>query len=269
MAGRLEGKTAVVTGGASGIGRACAERFAREGANIAIGDLDEARGAETVAAVKALGQRAVFVKTDTSQEQQCEALAETTVREFGGIDVLVAAAGISNALYVSGQPPREGAPDREAGFIINKPPEYWEKVLNVNLTGVMLTDRAVARRMIAAGKGGSIINISSGAAKVPLPGAADYCVSKAGVWMLSKVLALEVASHKIRVNAIGPGYVESPMTAAMSADETRLRAILSGVPLGRLGQPDDIANMALFLASDEADFVTGEIIFSDGGLFTG
>jgi NAD(P)-dependent dehydrogenase (short-subunit alcohol dehydrogenase family) len=269
MAGRLEGKVAVITGGASGIGRSCAERFAREGANVVVADLDEARGAETVAMVKGLGQEATFVRTDTSKEADCEALADAAVTKFGQIDVLVAAAGISHALYVSGSEPSEVSGEREASFLLNKPAEYWEKVLSVNLTGVMLTDKAVARRMIAGGRPGSIINIASGAAKIPLPGAADYCVSKAGVWMLTKVLALEVARHQIRVNAIGPGFIETPMTASMRADEQRVRQLVSGIPLGRLGQPSDIANTALFLASDEASYFTGEIIFPDGGLFTG
>ncbi|HEX6030702.1 MAG TPA: SDR family oxidoreductase, partial [Tepidiformaceae bacterium] len=210
-----------------------------------------------------------FHRTDTSQEADCEALADRAVKEFGRIDALVAAAGISHALYVSGEQ-REGVnEDRSASLLLNKPTEYWEKVLTVNLTGVMLTDRAIARRMVATGSGGSIVNIASGAAKIPLVGAADYCVSKAGVWMLTKVLALEVATHGIRVNAIGPGFIETPMTASARSDEERSRAILSGIPLGRFGQPEDIANTALFLCSDEAAYFTGELLFPDGGLFTG
>lgn len=269
MAGRLQDRVAVITGGASGIGAACAVRFAEEGADIVVADLNPERGAETVAKVKALGRSAIFVETDTSVEAQCEELADRAMEQFGRIDALVAAAGISNALYVSGDAPAGPPSEREAGYVLNKPTEYWEKVLNVNLTGVMMTDRAIARRMIAGGRPGSIVNIASGAAKVPLPGAADYCVSKAGVWMLTKVLALEVAPHQIRVNAIGPGFIETPMTAAARSDEERLRRILQQTPLGRLGQPVDIANTALFLASDESSFFTGEIIFPDGGLFTG
>jgi NAD(P)-dependent dehydrogenase (short-subunit alcohol dehydrogenase family) len=268
MPGRLESKVAVITGGASGIGRACAQRFAEEGADILIADLDEARGAETVAAVRARGRRAAFIRTDTSSERDCEAMADRAVAEFGRIDALVAAAGISHALYVSGSEPGEVSGDRTAASVLNKPVDYWEKVLNVNLTGVMLTDRAVAKRMLAGGRGGSIINIASGAAKIPIPGAAEYCVSKAGVWMLTKVLALEVAPH-IRVNAIGPGFIATPMTASMRANEQAVTRIVNDTPLKRLGEAIDIANTALFLASDEASFFTGEIIFPDGGLFTG
>ncbi|MBA4180805.1 MAG: NAD(P)-dependent oxidoreductase [Anaerolinea sp.] len=266
MAGRLEGRVAIITGGASGIGRACAETFAREGADIVIGDLDEVRVDEVLRAVAAMGRKAAFVRTDTSQEADCEALAEYAEREFGRIDALVAAAGISHALYVSGAPVAGDAPETPP-TILTKPTEYWEKVLNVNLTGVMMTDRAVARRMIAAGRAGSIVNIASVAAKVPLAGAAEYCVSKAGVHMLTKVLAMEIGHTGVRVNAIGPGFIETPMTANMRADESRSQLLLSRIPSGRFGQAQEIANTALFLASDESSYFTGEILFPSGGLF--
>lgn len=268
MAGRLDGKVAIVTGGASGIGRACALRFAEEGARIVIGDLDEQRGAETVAELAAKGAQASFLRTDTSVEADCDALADEAVKRHGKLDILLAAAGISHALYVSGAEPSEVRGDRTAVGILTKPTEYWEKVLNVNLTGVMMCDRAAARRMMENG-GGSIINIASGAAKIPIAGAAEYCVSKAGVWMLTKVLALEIARNNIRVNAIGPGFIETPMTASMRSDEQRKQALINSIPLHRLGVPDDIANTALFLASDESSYFTGEILFPDGGMFTG
>lgn len=269
MPGRLNGKVAVITGGASGIGKACALRFAEEGADIVVADLNPESGAGTVAAVKALGRRATFVKTDTSSAADCEALASEAASAMGRIDLLVAAAGISHALYVSGAASESVGGNRNAAHLINKPIEYWEKVLAVNLTGVMMTDRAVAQRMIAGGRPGSIVNIASGAAKVPLAGSAEYCVSKAGVWMLTKVLALEIAGNNIRVNAIGPGVIETPMTESVRSDEGRLKRMIASTPLGRLGTPLDIANAALFLASEESSFFTGEIIFPDGGLFTG
>ena len=269
MAGRLEGRAAVITGGASGIGRACALRFAREGCDVLVADLDEARGNETAAAVRALGRKSSFMRVDTTSEAENEAMADRAIAEFGRIDAAVAAAGISNALYVSGAAPMAVPATFERPTVLTKPVEYWEKVLNVNLTGVMLTDRAVARRMIAAGRPGSIVNIASVAAKVPLAHAAEYSVSKAGVWMLTKVLALEIARTGIRVNAIGPGYTDTPMTAYAHNDEERMRDMLAVTPMGRLGEPDEIANMALFLASDEASYVTGEILFVDGGMFAG
>ncbi|MGE0601991.1 MAG: SDR family NAD(P)-dependent oxidoreductase [Dehalococcoidia bacterium] len=268
MAGRLEGKVAIVTGGASGIGRQCALTFGREGAKVVIGDLDEKRGGEVVSEIKALGAEASFLRTDTSVEADCDGLADEAVRLHGKLDVCLAAAGISHALYVSGAEPSEVRGDRAAVGVLTKPTEYWEKVLNVNLTGVMMTDRAAARRMMES-RGGSIINIASGAAKIPLAGAAEYCVSKAGVWMLTKVLALEVARNNVRVNAIGPGFIETPMTASMRSDEQRVQQLISTIPLRRLGQPEDIANTALFLASDESSYFTGEILFPDGGMFTG
>lgn len=268
MAGRLEGKVAIVTGGASGIGRASALRFGAEGARVLIGDLDEKRGQETVAELVATGTQAAFQRTDTSIEADCDALGDEAVRRFGKLDILLAAAGISHALYVSGAEPSEVRGDRAAVGILTKPTEYWEKVLNVNLTGVMMCDRAAAGRMMEKG-GGSIINIASGAAKIPLAGAAEYCVSKAGVWMLTKVLALEVARNNIRVNAIGPGFIETPMTASMRSDEQRVQQLVNSIPLKRLGVPEDIANTALFLASDESSYFTGEILFPDGGMFTG
>jgi NAD(P)-dependent dehydrogenase (short-subunit alcohol dehydrogenase family) len=268
MAGRLQDKVAVVTGGASGIGRECALRFAQEGARVVIGDLDERRGHEVVGELTTLGAQAAFLRTDTSTEADCEALMDEAVRRHGRLDVLLAAAGISHALYVSGSEPSEVRGDRTAVGVLTKPTEYWEKVLNVNLTGVMMCDRAAARRMIDSG-GGSIINIASGAAKIPLAGSAEYCVSKAGVWMLTKVLALEVARHQVRVNAIGPGFIETPMTASIRSDEAAVQRLTESIPLKRLGQPADIANTALFLASDESGYFTGEILFPDGGLFTG
>lgn len=273
MAGRLADRVAVITGGASGIGRATAERFAGEGADIVVADIDDGRGAATVAAVEGLGRRALFVHTDTSREAAADALAEAALRAFGRIDVLVAAAGISHAQYVSGDDPVDENPltpgRAESGHIIHKPVEHWEKVLAVNLTGVWLTNRAVARCMVAAGTGGSIINIASAAASLPMPGDAEYAVSKAGVWSLTKTLAVELASYQIRVNAIAPGAIETPMTRMWTDDETWMANYLGSVPLGRMGQPIDIANTALFLASDEASFFTGELLHPDGGMHTG
>ena len=267
MAGALEGQAALITGGASGIGAACAIRFAQEGADVLLADLLPERAADTVAAVEALGRRAVVVECDTSTEAANDAAAQVCVDEFGRLDVVVAAAGISNAEYVSGETTDLGD-DRTASFITNQNVEHWEKVMSVNLTGVMMTDRSCARKMIELGNGGSIINIASIMAKFPQPGAANYCVSKAGVWMLTKVLAQELVQDGIRVNAIGPGFIETPMTAAISGHEELNQWVLSMTPMQRFGQPEEIAKVACFLASDEASYVTGEIIHPDGGWFT-
>ena len=267
MAEALDGRAALITGGASGIGAACAVRFAQAGADVLLADLLPQRAADTVAEIEAAGRRAVVVECDTATEAANDAAARRCVDEFGRLDVVVAAAGVSNAEYVSGESSEVGE-DRTASFITNQNIEHWEKVLAVNLTGVMLTDRACARRMIELGNGGSIINIASIMAKFPMPGAANYCVSKAGVWMLTKVLAQELVGDGIRVNAIGPGFIETPMTAAIAGDETFNQWVLGQTPMRRFGQPEEIANVALFLASDQASYVTGEIIHPDGGWFT-
>jgi NAD(P)-dependent dehydrogenase (short-subunit alcohol dehydrogenase family) len=265
---RLHGKVAVVTGGANGIGRACCVRFAEEGANVVVADLDAAQGAETVALVQAVGQEVHFVPTDTTREIDCIAMVQAAVDHFGGVDVCVAAAGISWGGYVSGQSPSRFTDRPVTAFnVAEQPLEHWDKVLNVNLTGVMLTDRAVARRMIEQGRGGSIINIASIDAKRPRRGSSAYAVSKAGVWMLTKTAALELARDDIRVNAIGPGYIETNMTEFMQ-DEVRRPKLLAEVPMRRLGNPREIANAALFLASDEASYFTGEILHPDGGYYT-
>ncbi len=273
VAHRLQDKVAVVTGAASGLGKATAIRFAEEGADIAVADINAARAAETVRAVEALGRRAFYQETDTAQEDACEALAQATVDRFGRLDIVFTAAGLAHAHYVS----REGHEEApipwpevwEMGFLVNKPLKDWERVLSVNLTGVMLTSRACARRMIACGNGGSIVHVSSVGATLPFKGIADYAVSKAGVWMLTKVLAQELAQHEIRVNAVGPGFIETPMNAAVRSSEAGANWMLDMMAIRRFGQPADIANAALFLASDESAYVTGEILYVDAGIFTG
>ncbi len=260
MAGKLEGKVAVITGGASGIGRATAELYADEGANVVIADLRD--GAEAVEAVRERGREAIFVSADTSDEGACEALAEAAVEAFGGIDVLVAAAGIGHA-----GPTPDVAADPSSVLLVNQPVSSWRRVLDVNLDGVMLSDRAVARRMIAAGNGGAIINIASIMAKVPQVGVGPYCVSKAGVWMVTKVLAMELAPYGIRVNAIGPGFIDTPMTAGLKVSETGNWA-MAITPMKRMGVPQEVATTALFLASDDASFYTGALLHPHGGVFT-
>lgn len=268
---RFLGKVALVTGGASGMGAESSIRLAREGAAVAVVGLpDDQRGAEVVQQITDDGGQAIYVGADVSRESDCDAAAQAAVDAFGRIDLCIAAAGILHADYVSGEvSDRELAADRRDGFLINKPVELWEKVLSVNLTGVMLTNRAVARRMIDQGEGGSIVNISSGAAKIPMPGSAEYSVSKTGVWMLTRVLAQELAPHDIRVNTVAPGVIDTPMALALSQDEERRAAFERFVPLGRLGEAADIAEASLFLLSDHAGYITGQILHPDGGLFTG
>ena len=263
-AARFEGQVAVVTGGASGIGRACAKRFAAEGATVLLGDIDIERAIATAAELESDGATAHAVRLDASSTLDNETLFQTALDKYGRLDVVVAAAGLAHAGYVSGE-----SNAKAASTLLDQSIEDWQRVLDVNLTGVMLANQHAARIMIEQDHPGVIVNIASAAAKVPLHGAVDYCVSKAGVWMLTKAFALEMAEHGIRVNAIGPGFVETPMTARMSATDQGRQAMIARTPLGRLGDPDEIASTAAYLASSDASFVTGQIVFPAGGMFVG
>ena len=268
---RFTGKVAVVTGGASGMGREASIRLAREGASVIVAGLpDDERGAETVALVEQAGGQAVYIGVDVTRDADCDAMAQAALDHFGRLDRCIAAAGISHAGYVSGEV-TEGEPllGGSHRHVIHKPVEYWEKVLAVNLTGVMLTNRAVARVMLEQDQGGAIVNISSGAAKAPIRGMADYCVSKTGVWMLTRCIALELAPAGIRVNTVAPGLIDTPMTLAVTTDEERRQRRIESIPLNRLGEPSDIAEAALFLLSDQAGYITGQILHPDGGVFVG
>ena len=261
MAGRLDGKVAIITGGGSGIGRACALRFSQEGAMVCAADLSLEGAAETVRQIEAGGGKALAVQTDTSDEAANDAMVARCVEAFGAVDVLLAAAGIRSA-----RPPDERT--APAHTVVTIPTEQFKRVIDVNFYGVMFSDRAVARWMLANRRGGSIINMASIAAKMPTQGG-DYSVSKAGVWMLTKVLAMELAASGIRVNAIGPGFVETPMTASLRDDEARRQWVLNMTPMRRLGQPNEIAGTAVFLASDDSSYFTGELLHPAGGWFLG
>ncbi len=275
MSGRLESRVAVVTGGGNGIGRATSVRFAEEGADVIVADIQEESGAETVGLVKDTGREALFVRLDASSETDNETMAATAVERFGRIDVLVTAAGISHHEYVSGD---KQATQRmieramtdfasPADALANLDLAAWHKVLDVNLTGTLLAVRAVAPRMAATG-GGSIVTIASVAAKRPDAGPLPYAVSKAGVWMLTKSTARSLGPTGIRVNAIGPGYIETNMTSFLTDNEMIKQMALTQIPLGRIGTPQDVANTALFLASNDSSYFTGEILHPDGGFFT-
>lgn len=264
--GALQDRVAVITGGATGIGRATAVRFAREGADVVIGDL--APGEETVALVEKEGRRAHYVRTDTTSEADCDALVAAAVAEFGRVDVGVASAGVATAAGPSNIQTRSRNA-KDATHVVNLATESFQRVLDVNVTGVMTTCRALARQMLEQGSGGSIVTIASSAARIPLAGAAPYCVSKAGVWMLTKVMALELATTGVRVNSVGPGYTATPMIAGIEDDRAAYDMAMSITPMNRLGTPEEIAAACLFLASAESSFMTGQILHPAGGQFTG
>ena len=260
MAGRLADKIALITGGGSGIGRACALRFAAEGAKVCVADLDPAAATETARRVEAGGGRSLALRTDTTEEAANDAMVAACVKGFGAVDVLVAAAGVGS--------PRLPAESAKPYTMLDIPTERFRAVIDVNLYGVLFSNRAVARWMVANRRGGSLVNLGSIMSRMPSAGGA-YSVSKAGVWMATKCLAQELARHGIRVNAIGPGFIETPMTAPLRADADRSRWAMGLTPMGRYGTVEEVASTALFLASDDAAFFTGEILHPSGGVFIG
>jgi len=278
MTGRLENKVAVITGGSNGIGRACAERFSAEGARILIADLQAEPGAAAATAITNAGGDAAFVELEAASQEANEAMAAAAVERFGTIDIVVTAAGISNGDYSSGDTEgglkrlklaAEAAAVNPAAPLIDLDLDDWRRVIDVNLTGTLLAIQATAAVMVEQEKTGSIVTIASIAARDPLWGSPSYPVSKAGVWMLTKSASRTLAPLGIRVNAIGPGFIETNMTAVIDMVDQHRDRVLASTPMGRRGQPSEIANVALFLASDDASFVTGELIHPDGGWFTG
>lgn len=247
---RLAGKVALVTGGGSGIGRGISIRLAEEGADVAVADVNRQGAEETAEEVRKLETRALAIEADVTSRADCERMVQETVASLGKLDCFVANAGIARA-----------APFLELAE------EDWEAVIHTNLTGLFLSCQAAARRMVEQGHGGRIITMSSVLAERATPLVAAYAAAKAGIRMLTRTMALELAPHRITVNAIGPGLIDTPMVANLV--ETVKATGQQPAPLGRVGEPKDVADVALFLASDEADYVTGGIIFVDGGLSLG
>lgn len=250
MTNRLGGKVALITGGAGGIGQACAVRFAEEGADIAVADIKACE--ETVALVEAQGRKVIALEVDTTSDAACEAMIEQTVSHFGRVDVGVMSAGLLH-------PPVPVAELETAAF---------QRIIDVNLTGVMRCARALACQLLKQGTGGSIINIASSAGHIPLAGSGPYCVSKAGVIMLTKVMALELAETGIRVNAVGPGFTSTAMWNP-DADSDLYRWAMEITPMKRNGTPREQADACLYFASQESSFTTGQVLFPAGGQFTG
>jgi NAD(P)-dependent dehydrogenase (short-subunit alcohol dehydrogenase family) len=195
-------------------------------------------------------------------------LFDDVVSRYGQVDTVLAAAGVSSSGYISGEVSEVEA-DPEERMFHNRMLEDWEKVMAVNVTGVMLTNQMAIKHMLAMGNAGSIVNIASIAGRRPLPGASDYCVSKAAVIMLTQTVATEYSTSNIRVNAIGPGFIETPMTANIRQSPEWMDTVMQMTPMQRMGQANEIASTALFLASEESSYFTGQTLFPNGGMFTG
>jgi NAD(P)-dependent dehydrogenase (short-subunit alcohol dehydrogenase family) len=244
--GRLDGKVAIVTGGASGIGKAIVEAFVAEGTRVIVGDVDN----DGIGAlIGQLGHNQVDgALVDVRDEPAVERMVGQAFRRFGRLDIAVNNAGVG-------------------GFspIQSYPLEDWNRVLGISLTGTFLCIKHEAARLIGQGLGGSIINIASLNAIQPTEGFAAYCSAKAGVAMLTKVAALELGRHRVRVNAIGPGLIHTPATAGMTALPGLEDAFIHEAPMGRPGEPEDVAKLALYLASDDSSLMTGQTLYIDGG----
>lgn len=249
---RLKGRVAIITGAGSGNGRGIALRFSEEGVRIVAADVDPESARETANLVEDAGGEAFAVRADVSRREQVSAMVEAATEQFGAIDILVNNAGVETLVP-----------------LLDLEESEWDRIVDTNLKGAFLCAQIAARAMVSARTPGAIVNIASINAKIALAGQAHYTSSKGGLIMLTKSMALDLAPHGIRVNAIGPGVIETRMTERSLSDPERRAMLLSKVPLGRVGQPRDVANAALFLASDEASYITGTTLYVDGGWLAG
>ena len=247
---RLEGKVAAVTGGDQGIGRGIVERFAQEGADIALCYRKNKAGADEVAAaVRKLGRKAAAIQCDVAVVADGQRFIAEAVKQLGRVDILVNNAGI----------------EHQSNFWDVSERDY-DAILNVNLKGVFFITQTFVKHRMQVKSGGKVINISSVHEDLPFPGYASYCASKGGLKMLTRNLGIELAPLNIMVNAIAPGAIETPINKELMEDKPRLNALLQNIPLRRLGTPEDVAAIAAFLAAPESDYVTGTTYFVDGGL---
>jgi glucose 1-dehydrogenase len=251
MTGRLTGKVALITGSDSGIGQATAIEFAKEGADVVVHYLEDADGAaDTSAAVQDQGRRALITQADISDEGQVARMFDAAVAEFGTLDILMNNAGVDAS----------GTPVAELST------QVWDRAIRTNLYGAFFCCRRFIQLRLAAGGQGKIINVSSVHADNPNAGGSDYDCSKGAIRMLTRTLALELAPHKINVNSLAPGMVLTPFNQAAIDDPKVLEEQVQSIPFKRAAQPEEIARLAVFLASSDADYVTGSSYVMDGGL---
>jgi NAD(P)-dependent dehydrogenase (short-subunit alcohol dehydrogenase family) len=248
----LEDRAAIVTGAAQGIGAACAERLAQDGAAVALWDVDDARGQLLAAELGARGRRAIYQHCNVADKGEVDAALAATVQAFGRVDALINNAGIFRA----------------ADFLDITEAD-WDAVIDVNLKGAFLVGQAVARAMVAAKTPGAIVNMSSVNGIMAIPSIASYNASKGGVNQLTRVMALALADHGIRVNAVAPGTIATELAqrAVLGSEEAKQR-IMSRTPMKRLGEPREIADVCAFLISSASSYITGEIVYIDGGRMT-
>lgn len=242
----LSGRVAIVTGGAQGIGRAIAEVLAKHGADVAVADLDPGRAQDAVAAVQQLGRRAMAVKVNVADSGEAKSMADQVLKEWGRIDILVNNAGITRD-----------------GLLLRMREEDWNLVLQVNLTGTFNCTKAVLQPMTKQ-RYGRIVNIASIVGVMGNAGQANYAASKGAVIGFTKTVAREYASRNVTVNAVAPGFIDTAMTQGLSQEVKD--TLYKQIPLGRLGQPADVAEAVRFLASDEASYITGQVLHVNGGM---
>lgn len=252
--GRFDGRTVIITGGAAGIGEACALRFGSEGARVAVVDRDAERAAGVAAAVESAGGTAVAIRCDVGDKAAVDRMVAESVARFGDVDILVANAGtIAGAAF------------------LDLGEDEFDRVIRVNLKGVFLCGQAVARHIVArdaaAGsrRGGAIVNLSSANAVLAIADQIAYTASKGGVNQLTKAMALSLADHGIRVNAVGPGSIMTDILKGVANNPEATRRIYQRTPLGRIGAPSEIAAIVAFLASADASYMTGQTVYADGG----
>ena len=247
---KLENKVAIITGAATGIGQAIAIGMAREGASVVVdyvGNPDAP--ADTVKQIESAGGKVIAVAADVSKPDQVANLIQQTLSAYGKLDILVNNAGIEHKHPIT-----------------EFPLDQWNQIIAVNLTGPFLCAQAAANQMISQKGTGRIINISSVHQDLPMPGNAPYCASKGGLRMLMRTMAVEMGPHNITVNNIGPGAIFTPIDADVEANPEMEKMLMGEIPLNRWGKPEEVANLAIFLASDDAGYVTGSTYFIDGGM---